>query len=247
MLYNFDELSFQILTVYRFQHKDGTFYANARPYAAISFRLRGESEFKICGKRLHASEGDVSFIPANTPYELKSLGSDIIVMHLSDCNYHEPEVFHPQNPGLFKLLFLHLLDSWNALHSVNGTKSIIYDILEKMDGEERSAAAGTSIDACLSYIEAHFCESSLRIADVCGVGFMSQSALQRAFHARFGMSPKAYLNRLRMNRALDLLAMGEHSVQETALASGFSDEKFFSRAFKKKFGFSPSKLQRSIL
>lgn len=41
MIYNFEGLSFQILTVDRFSHKDGCFKVKERPYAALSFRLSG--------------------------------------------------------------------------------------------------------------------------------------------------------------------------------------------------------------
>ena len=49
-----------------------------------------------------------------------------------------------------------------------------------------------------------------------------------------------YVSRLRMNRALELLSEREKSIREIALACGFEDEKYFSRAFKKKYGYPPS-------
>ena len=41
MIYNFDELAFQVLTVDRFYHHKGTYSVKARPYAALSFRVSG--------------------------------------------------------------------------------------------------------------------------------------------------------------------------------------------------------------
>jgi AraC-like DNA-binding protein len=244
MLYNFDALSFEILSIFRLRHENGSFSVKPRPYAALAFRLHGRGEFNIGGNREAFSAGDIIFLPADMPYKVKYSDSEMIVVHLMHCNYREAEIFHPENSALFRPAFLRLLEEWNENHSVNSAKSKIYDILEKMAGEKRKDLGGGPFDACLSYMEAHFCDPNLGIGEICAVGFMSQSSLQRGFHERFGMSPKAYLSKLRLHRATELLLSGHPSVKEVAFACGFSDEKFFSRVFKEKYGFSPSQLKK---
>jgi AraC-like DNA-binding protein len=49
-----------------------------------------------------------------------------------------------------------------------------------------------------------------------------------------------------MNRALSLLAQGTLSVGEISDACGFSDEKYFSRAFKKVYGYPPSHFKSNV-
>ena len=244
MLYNFDALSFEILSIFRLCHENGSFSVKPRPYAALAFRLHGSGEFNIEGRREAFSAGDIIFLPSDMPYKVKYSDSEMIVVHLMHCNYREAEIFHPENSALFRAAFLRLLEEWNENHSVNSAKSKIYDILEKMAGEKRKDLGGGPFDACLSYMEAHFCDPNLGIGEICAVGFMSQSSLQRGFHERFGMSPKAYLSKLRLHRATELLLSGHPSVKEVAFACGFSDEKFFSRVFKEKYGFSPSQLKK---
>ena len=244
MIYNFDALSFEILSIFRLCHENGSFSVKPRPYAALAFRLSGNGEFNIEGRRMAFSEGDIIFLPADMPYDVKYSDNETVVVHLMHCNYREAEIFRPENPALFRAAFLRLLEGWNENHSVNYAKSKIYDILEKMAGEKRQDLGGGPFDACLAYMEEHFCEPNLEIGEICSVGFMSQSSLQRGFHERFDMSPKAYLCKLRMNRAIELLLSGHPSVKEVAFACGFSDEKFFSRVFKEKYGFSPSQLKK---
>ena len=89
-------------------------------------------------------------------------------------------------------------------------------------------------------MEEHYCDPGMDMETLYGMSFISASSLQRPFEARFGISPKQYLNKLRMNRALELLMENKLSVKEIALVCGFSDEKYFSRAFKKKYGYPPS-------
>ena len=85
------------------------------------------------------------------------------------------------------------------------------------------------------------------IEAACEAAFVTASTLQRGFAKHVGMSPKQYLTQLRMNRALELLADNELSVKEISLACGFVDEKYFSRAFKKKYGCSPSQMRKHIV
>ena len=76
---------------------------------------------------------------------------------------------------------------------------------------------------------------------------MSPSALQRAFLHHFGMSPKQYVIKLRTHKALQLLVENRLSVKQVAYACGFADEKYFSRAFKSKYGYPPSMVRDHML
>ena len=98
MIYNFDNLSFQILTVDRFVHQVGFFEVKARPYAALSFRVEGTGDFKVGQKSFRVIPGDVLFLPANMPYQVEYSISESIVANLSDCPYSEAEVFALKDP-----------------------------------------------------------------------------------------------------------------------------------------------------
>ena len=247
MIYNFDNLSFQILTIDRFYHKNGFFQVKARPYAALSFRTKGTGAFKIEGKNLLVSPGDVLFIPADTAYEVEYSVSESIVANLQFCNYREAEVFGFKNQAEGALLFSRMLNGWQESHSVNRAKSAIYNILEKIGDDQKISADGTAFSTCLQYVDDHFCEHSLDIGAICERAFISPSSLQRAFLQHMGMSPKQYITKLRMNKALQLLAEDRLSVKEISFLCGFSDEKYFSRAFKEKYGCPPSQLRNHLV
>ena len=247
MIYNFDNLTFQLLTVDHFFHRDGFFDVKARPYAALSFRVCGTGAFEIGTKRIITKQGDVLFLPANTPYKVEYSVSESIVVHFDQCNYSEAENICPGNSSKIDLRFEHLLEVWNKQRSINQAKSIIYDILDKMSNDQKMSISDTAVANCVRYIDAHFCDPKVDIETVCDVAFISVSSLQRAFAKHFGMSPKQYLIQLRMNQALELLTENELSVKEISFACGFTDEKYFSRAFKKKYGYSPSQLKNHIV
>ena len=68
---------------------------------------------------------------------------------------------------------------------------------------------------------------------------VSMRQLQRIFRAEYGCSPQQWLNEQRMNIALELLQSAS-TVKEVAYHLGFLQPSHFSRAFKRRFGYSPS-------
>ena len=124
---------------------------------------------------------------------------------------------------------------------------MIYAILDKIDSAQRTSDESSAFALCLEYIDEHFCESELDVTEVCKVGFISRSSLQREFFRRYGISPKQYVIKLRMNKALRLLIENRLPVKEVAASCGFADEKYLSRSFKRHYGTSPSDMRRLML
>ena len=69
---------------------------------------------------------------------------------------------------------------------------------------------------------------------------VSRSCLYRAFQAEFGCSPSVYLTRYRIQRACQLLRHSNLPVGAVAASVGFEDRLYFSRAFRRETGFSPT-------
>ena len=246
MIYNDPRFSFQILTVDYFAHEQGTFHVKARPYAALSFRLSGTGAFDIGNKHLITKPGDVLFLPAGRPYKVEYSVSESIVVHLVDCHYAEAENISIGNRSEIGICFDYLFRSWKEHRSMNKAKSIVYDVLAKMENDQTDLMSHTVLANCIRYMNENFRNPDLNIKTVCEIGFISESSLQRAFLKHFQESPKQYLNRFRMNRALELLKDNTFSIKEIASLCGFADEKYFSRAFKKTYGYPPSEFRKHI-
>jgi len=74
--------------------------------------------------------------------------------------------------------------------------------------------------------------------------FMSPYHFARIFKDRTGMSPIAYLARIRMDNAKQLLLSTDLAVKEIAARVGYQDPHYFSRAFAKDEGVPPSAYRR---
>jgi AraC family transcriptional regulator len=80
--------------------------------------------------------------------------------------------------------------------------------------------------------------TTLRIATIAAEVGVHPVHLARAFRARYGTSPGAYLRRLRLEAAMAELA-GSDPLARIAHRAGFSDQSHFTRAFKAAFGTAP--------
>ncbi|MCI4063053.1 AraC family transcriptional regulator [Micromonospora sp. R77] len=76
------------------------------------------------------------------------------------------------------------------------------------------------------------------------IAHVSEAHFIRTFRATFGETPHRYLQRRRVERAMDLLVQTEQSVTEICYAVGFGSLGTFSRTFRDIVGESPSEHRR---
>ncbi|SMS13437.1 regulator of melibiose operon [Levilactobacillus zymae] len=81
--------------------------------------------------------------------------------------------------------------------------------------------------------------SSVSIADLAEKLSYSSVYFSRYFKAYMGISPKAYLGQVRLERATELLMTSQESIQEIARQTGFRTEKNFFVIFKQRFDMTP--------
>jgi AraC-type DNA-binding domain-containing proteins len=67
---------------------------------------------------------------------------------------------------------------------------------------------------------------------------MSRSSFYRKIKALSGMSPNDYMKSVRMNKAAELIGLGER-ISEVAAQVGFSSSSYFAKCFKAQFGMLP--------
>ena len=82
------------------------------------------------------------------------------------------------------------------------------------------------------------------VAENCG--FSNPYHFCRIFKQKTGLTPNAYLNRLRIEKAKKLLAKTNENmnIKQIADSCGFNDQYYFSRIFKRSEGVSPAHWKR---
>lgn len=91
-------------------------------------------------------------------------------------------------------------------------------------------------------IEKNISDPELTANYLCAELGMSSSKLYRKIKQLTDLSPNEYIRTVRLKKAAQLLKLKTLNVSEVADKVGFNDPLYFSRCFKKQFGYSPSKL-----
>jgi AraC family carnitine catabolism transcriptional activator len=95
----------------------------------------------------------------------------------------------------------------------------------------------------IAFMEQHI-EQRLCVADIARSVGIPKRTLERKFQSALGQSPSHYYQSLRLDRARSLLRHCDLTVQEIAIASGFTSLAHFCRAYKARFSISASRDRR---
>jgi AraC-like DNA-binding protein len=85
--------------------------------------------------------------------------------------------------------------------------------------------------------------AALRLADLADRFSLSQSRMTQAFQAAFGLSPLAYLNKVRLEHAQEMLKGTDASIGQIAWSLGYGHQGNFSVAFKRAVGVTPKQFR----
>lgn len=101
------------------------------------------------------------------------------------------------------------------------------------------------VKKAIAYINKHARQqiSRWQLADAVNI---SEDYLTRIFRKEIGISPWDYLNRYRIQLASKLLTQTGLSINEIAQDTGFQDQAYFCRVFKKVKGFPPGHIRQRI-
>lgn len=112
-------------------------------------------------------------------------------------------------------------------------------------GLEHRSQAAVEADRAARWLQAQQSSPSVTIAQLATELGYHRTHLTKLFKREMGLTPVAYLQQLRIERARSLLAE-PLSVEEVALSVGYSDPLYFSKSFKKMTGHTPSEYRRKM-
>lgn len=132
-------------------------------------------------------------------------------------------------------------------HSENidiAAESVLFYIFSRLSADWSKQNA--TIQKILDMTEKHFKEPTLSITRIAEEIGYNPKYLSHFFKENMQVSYSEYLRSFRFRYAISLFELGISSVKNVALLSGFSDPLYFSGAFKKAIGLSPSEFIRTL-
>jgi transcriptional regulator GlxA family with amidase domain len=107
----------------------------------------------------------------------------------------------------------------------------------------RSPHADAVVRKCEDWLSEHFREADA-IKQVVEFAKVPERTLKRRFKAATGTTLIDYLQNLRVEEAKRLLEEGQMPVDEISVESGYEDQSFFRRLFKRRTGLNPRDYRR---
>ena len=133
--------------------------------------------------------------------------------------------------------------SWSTVLE-NYLNILIAKMLRKTELSVPAETAGDVWQELSEYIDANL-DTQLTLSALARKCFYNPSYFSRVFKEKFGASPVDYINRKRLEQAMELLCHEELSVDEISLRAGFTDRRNFYHAFAKYVGGTPSDYRRA--
>ena len=96
------------------------------------------------------------------------------------------------------------------------------------------------IDSIVTYIRENYKNPALCLSKISDEFHISESYFSHMFKENMNVNFSVYLEDLRLTEAAHLIEKGESGINEIALEVGYNNQTSFRRAFKKKYGVTPS-------
>lgn len=204
----------------------------------------GFLEFNFYDTVISCNKGESIFVPKGSNYKIKCKEKAIscIVNFYTDGSCSLPVGFQAIDETIYDEIFNRLdFLLQNKIGNKNMIFSLYYRLMSELFSESEQSGTIHEIVRCAeeimirnisdSFLSCEFVSENLNISEV---------YLRKLFAKHVGISPSKYLIKLRMEKARQYLLEG-YSVTQTSNSVGYSEIYQFSRAYKRYFGFPPSK------
>lgn len=220
---------------------------NGRLYHSFLFLKSGQYQITFSGSRIDAKDGDLLFFPKGSVHsiELLSDSAECIQVEFDINNYELPGEKRPMllnaDEGSRELLekIVCLYEKNDRIAFVEALAYLHKVFADSLEQLVHFTAQNSCIRPAVRYIEQNL-NTPIDVENLAQLCSMSASQMRRLFKKEYQLTPVAFRNNLRMDKAKFMLYHGYNNISETARVLGFDNVYAFSNMFKKHTGVSPT-------
>ena len=105
--------------------------------------------------------------------------------------------------------------------------------------------SGFFLERCKNIVLDNLDNNALDVSFLAKKMGMSRASLYRKLKAYSGISSSAFIKKVKLEKAMDLLLTSKENISSIALESGFHSVAYFDTCFREHFGYSPSRARKS--
>jgi len=199
----------------------------------VQHSIEIDTKEPICIRSVHFSYAHVSFNDSKW-----AIRDEVKVLPLQSAQelkdyYHIDDIFKK------------LVDSWNSklpgYEFITNTlfQQLLIAIFQNISKQNQNYSTSLKIENIIKYMHQNI-NNSVTLTELSEMVQLSSPYLSRTFKETTGYSVIEFFNKMKIDKAKELIIEGNKRVKDVAQALGFTDEFYFSRIFKRIEGISPS-------
>ena len=213
--------------------------------------VSGRASF-LCGRKIPVEDAYTVLVPPGFAHkEISSTSVDAIWIGLKGTALESPELSKltwVSSGGLVeaaKSLWLFSEKGGSRIGTeLDGMALALVNLYYRRLLASSPSDAGGCVERAITYFTERFAEN-LTVADIASSCGLSHSHFSKVFRESTGKTPIEYLESVRMRNALRLLESSSLTVRQISELSGYRNEFYFSKAFRRFFGHPPSACRRA--
>lgn len=135
--------------------------------------------------------------------------------------------------------FIHLARIIDILYQNIPRKSIIDSMASKTSESSKSTEIFAYVDENYAHIK--------ELREISDLFQISESYLFKLFRNKYGMTPKTYINKLKIKNICHSMKYSQATLKSLAMAYGFESYEHFCRVFKKEMKCTPTEYRESAI
>ena len=227
-------------------YQTGSWRVQGRNFSSLTLRKSGKVSFFTTDGKAVSTAGMLTFIPAGCSYETEiEEAGEMLILHYcvqegSPDLHTQPFFVRAEHAAPLTELFLRAIRHFQADEGYS-CMADAYRIL----GEAAKLTSKTRptphprIARCKEYMDAHVCDSDMRISMLASMNGTSEVYFRNEFKKFYHVTPVEYVKQRRMETACRLLRTKLYTVAEVATRAGFDSISYFSAEFRRRMGCSP--------
>ncbi len=223
------------------QPKKRKYLIENRQNYGLSFCKNGKITYIYEGKQYISDPTHAVFHPQGATYMLVCCepGDFPIINFRSSTalpsNFIQIELNEPVS------VYLSLYEKLQALYFQQNRKamgmSVFYEIISLL-ADQPEKRGNAILYPATQRIYRDFADAGLSVAALAKEAHVSECYLRKLFKQEFGLTPRQFVNKVRIDHARMLLCENRFSISEIAAQCGFSSVYYFCKAFRAATGFT---------
>ena len=215
-----------------------SFFAKDATFRIVAANRHFYERFGFTEERQILGKSDFELFPPRLAENFRKDDEDVIRSGESRLNLIELFFNRQGIPDWFITNKLPLKNHEGAIIGVMG-------IVQSYESKKAVLLPYLQIDRAVGWIREHF-RQPISVESLAEMVGLSPRQLHRKFVETFGSSPQAFIIKLRIQAACEILQHEDKSISEAARETGFSDHSSFTQHFQKHIGLTPLRYQRQF-